>query len=475
MAGELDQASVLYNALERRRTSRFLLPGGRCLARFWLASSKQFPGDFLERRKRTALGTYPERVAIMEYPTWVPRMSSDNHNYGSRRFYVLLSTDSRQRSRILGTDVEVGSDLARMDVPEGCRIQAVPLELHQKYQEDLHGAIRDFSGHATVARNPFIEDPDVYRGCVGLDALGDVPREHPFRDLEPVGTSVQSVVPDRFLRVRLDHAGREYDPGRDHRRDDEFAHYPTLNPGARRFLHVDLGRTQDGAAFCCGHFAGYKRMVAHDVVDGQVFQYVEERPVTIVDFMCRVYAPRGGKVEPAAIRTLIQACLSYSGVRDVGFLSYDGWQSFESLDAWQAAGIRSDVLSVDRDDRAYGLLRQSLVDRRTSYYEYEPLFQDLSSLERDNVTGKIDHTGTRDDGTPGTKDVSDSLAGVHQHVEDHHATRRLPLPIRVGDLIDDPTDPRRAFLLRESEFYRSTGGGDSATDGPDPFRGYDDD
>lgn len=466
MAGEFDQAKVLYDNLERRRISRFLLADGTCFAKFWLLSSKQFPGDFLERRREEAEGD--GTVAILDYPVWVPRYSSSQgeNRYGSKKFYIYVG-NAANRSQILGIQDNVSdSEIARLNLPKaypitkvsekdlgeintegGCRVQAVPLILYKKYLSDLYGSIRDFSGLSVLARNPFIPNAEIYWGISCLNELGDFQREHPFKEDEPIGVYLDHILGSKIPTILMDPNTLERFDGRkvSHRqKNDRFSVFPQLNPQHPRYVHVDLARSEDGAAFAIGHFGGYKTLVVEEVIEGQPIRFEVERPITIVDVMVRFYAAPGGIIQPKKIREMIWACQRLANFH-FEKVTYDSYQSHESIDEFNSQGVTSELHSVDINDRAYTLLRQSLFDGRTSTYEYAPFWQDLSSLERDNKTGKIDHTGTREDGKPGTKDVADCVAALHEHIEEDYASRRSILPYDIGLLEDDARASEKQF------------------------------
>lgn len=468
MAGEFDQAKVLYDSLDRRRTSRFLLADGTCFAKFWLLSSKQFPGDFLQTRIEAARGD--DAVAILDYPVWVPRYSSTGGKtrYGNKKFYLFIG-NAAQRSQILGVGNDVTElDLQDMAVPDtynikrisevdtsnlkldpSCTIQSVPLIMIKKYLEDLPGSIRDFSGHTILSRNPFMTSKESFWGVHCLESVGDIPRVHPFSSEEPVGVTLNHFTPDKIPTLLIDEMGVEYDErSEDHRRRVlEFQKHPAINPHTYRFIHVDLARNEDGAGIAIGHFGGYKAMEVEDIIGGEPYSFKERRPITIIDAMVRFYAPIDGKIRPADIRKVVRALILAGGYH-VEKITYDLYQSFESIDAFEALGYVAEIHSVDRTDRGYTLLRQSYFDGRTSTYFYPPLWQDLSSLQRDDRTKKIDHTGAREDGREGTKDVSDCVAAIHEHIENEYGTIREALPYELGHLDDKPA----ASYMNDTDF-----------------------
>lgn len=436
-AGELDQAAVLYNALERRRTSRFVTADQSVLARLWLISSKTFPGSFLERR--IAILRNKPWGAFMDYPQWLPKMTAAHSPYGKERFHVLLG-NAVEPSRMLGDISTDEVEAIKENLPTGCRVQAVPEVLREKYENDFHGAIRDISGWSVLAQNPLFEDHEIYRGCVTLASCGDVKREHPFVVDEPKRVAIADIDRSKLLTQWLNPDGEVYDRSNPRHRQhkDTFARHPLLNPYEIRYVHVDLGRTKDGAGIAIGHHGGSKAVVRKDVIDGQVVAFIEHRPITIIDVACRFYASVGGRIEPAAVRMMIRALFEFGAFEGPGLVTYDLFQSYESVDAWLADGVESHNHKMGKiiKEASYLLMRQAMIDRRFSIYNYEPLWQDCSSLEHDVANNFVDHTAARDDGTLGTKDVSDAVSGVVYHVEEANKIERPATEIVLGGIDD---------------------------------------
>ena len=68
--------------------------------------------------------------------------------------------------------------------------------------------------------------------------------------------------------------------------------------------------------------------------------------------------------------------------------------------------MASGIFSVDKDPKAYFLLREALLDRRIIIPSHERLIDELRFLEWDELKGKVDHP------PKGSKDLSDCLAAV---------------------------------------------------------------
>lgn len=105
---------------------------------------------------------------------------------------------------------------------------------------------------------------------------------------------------------------------------------------------------------------------------------------------------------------------------DIKVVTFDGWQSLNSIQNMEAKGISSYVLSVDKDTKAYDLLKEYLykntnTKRYLDYYHYNVFLRELEELRFEN--GKIDHPeismkrDAEEGDERGSKDVSDSTAG----------------------------------------------------------------
>ena len=299
MAGELDQAQILYDGVSRRRQSRFV---SRPPARLWLVSSKQFPGDFLERRMKTLRESGDKRTFIIDHPVWEPRLSSPHHVY-SGDFFILFIGNATTRSYILDHDpVRADFDLeaAGFVAPMGCEYLLVPVEHQKEFEQDINGAIRDLAGRAILASNPFFPDLGVLSDAVCVKELGDINRQHPY-EYESTEICSPALLRTERLPRHVDSEGRIR---------------PALNPDMPRFAHIDLAKNHDAAGLVIGHFGGRKDIPVTilDIVkgpDGLPLQgehgpqqtkttYIEQRPIIIFDFKLRYVAPRGGIISPKA-------------------------------------------------------------------------------------------------------------------------------------------------------------------------------
>ncbi|MGA2775477.1 MAG: hypothetical protein ABSE81_05390 [Candidatus Omnitrophota bacterium] len=147
-------------------------------------------------------------------------------------------------------------------------------------------------------------------------------------------------------------------------------------------IHVDLSLRKDATGLVMAH---------------------SEEGVIYIDLMMQIKAPPNGEINFSTIRDIIFD-LSKRHF-DIHGVTFDGWQSQDSIQILRDQGISADVLSVDRDMKAYDTLKDLLYSKKIKTYYFEPFIKEVKQLEF--IEGKkIDHP------PHGSKDVSDAVAGA---------------------------------------------------------------
>lgn len=164
------------------------------------------------------------------------------------------------------------------------------------------------------------------------------------------------------------------------------------------FCHFDLGINKDDSDFCgfaMGHVGDWK------MVDGEM------KKMIFMDLMLRIVAPPGGEIQLGELRKIIYF-LKFNRKFNIYKVTFDGWQSTESIQQLKKKRIRSEVVSVDRTNAPYDDFKETLYEDRFITYHYLPVIDECLKLEyTDNE--KVDHP------PDGSKDVSDACASVtHQ-------------------------------------------------------------
>jgi hypothetical protein len=91
---------------------------------------------------------------------------------------------------------------------------------------------------------------------------------------------------------------------------------------------------------------------------------------------------------------------------NIACVSYDSWQSKESLGLLRSAGMPSQEISVDKTSEPYRTFRSALYEGRVLLPELDHLRIEMISLEYLADKDKIDHP------PKGTKDASDAVCGA---------------------------------------------------------------
>lgn len=351
--GVYDQAKALYNAIVNRRKSRFMSKG-RLFGLLNLVSSKRYPGEFTDVKMAEARAEIAERgrttIYVYDKCIWDVKPAG---SFSAERFKVFCG-DITRKPYILkpGDDVHL-SDLHL--------IAEIPLEYMSDFRRDILGSIRDVAGRATMAINPYFTNTEALAMAMGATE-SVISRE----SCDFVTTSLQ-IYPDKFV-----------------------------NPRLPRFAHVDLSISGDSTGIAIGHVAGFVTVTRNNTS--------EIMPQIVYDLTLEVKPPKAGEIEFAKIRSL------FYKLRELGmnlkWVSYDSFQSTDSLQILATQGFSVGVQSMDTSPKAYDTLKSALYDGRVKLPEHDRLLNEMVRLERDSKTGKIDHPANS------SKDVSDAVAGV---------------------------------------------------------------
>lgn len=342
-----DQAVKNYNSIARRRESRFMqlgsLPGMLCLV-----SSRNYPGQFTDKKEEEAR-TNP-RIFIYDKRTWEVRPEK----FTNERFRVFVGDETR-KPYILGDDAVVPEEDAHL-------VMRIPLEYLKQFQTDMLASLRDIAGVATMALHPFMLNTEAV-----TSAFGVVPSIASREDCDFVTTKLQ-LYPKRIA-----------------------------NPMEPRLAHVDLAYSKDSAGVSIGHVIGFKKVNRGD--------HIETLPIVRFDMILEVKVPRGGEIELENVRKLLYVLRDKMGL-PIKWVSFDGFQSRDSMQILYQKGFIVHYQSMDKDTDAYDFTKQAFYDGRVQAPAHPKAQREMITLEIDTKKGIIDHP------PHGSKDVSDSMAGV---------------------------------------------------------------
>ena len=355
--GLFDQAEEIYNSITNRRKSRFMR-NGNLAGMLCLVSSKRYPEEFTERKiseasaqvNKTSPGS--NLIYVFDKRAWEVKPKGAF----SGQMFRIFTGDLTRQPRILGND----------EVLSGPRyeglIDEIPIEYLRDFKRNIHAALRDIAGIATGAIHPFIVDKEAIADAFGL--VGSV-LSRPVCDF--AGTRIQ-FCPENFRRMN--------EP---------------------RFVHLDLAHSSDSAGIACGYVDEFVEMECGE-------HEVETLPLIIFDFVLEVPPPKNGEINFKRIRTLLYN-LRNQGL-PIRCVTMDSFQSKDMEQLLRQSGFITGQQSMDKGSKPYDLFKTALQDGRVLLPSHSKALKEIIRLERDPLTGKIDHPAG------GSKDLADAIAGV---------------------------------------------------------------
>ena len=187
-------------------------------------------------------------------------------------------------------------------------------------------------------------------------------------------------------------------------------------PHSPRYIHVDLALTRDYAAIASTYVMDYIEVYREDPSTGTVASYRE--PILFVEWVIYIKPKPNQEIPIYKIRDfIIELKKSKFPLKIV---SADGYQSALLLQDLRLAGIKTDVVSVDRDYNPYLNLKRAIYEKRIVLPRVSRLKEELLNLI--DTGKKIDHPVT------GSKDGADAVAGsVWLATVDQSSSRKNPL------------------------------------------------
>jgi hypothetical protein len=274
--------------------------------------------------------------------------------------------------------VDAESRLLYEKVPEGMKeadlikIPRVPF-IHKAFVANPTKALRDYGALPSIAINVFFENPRII--------------------MEQVNRSRTEAPIDEFGRFK---------PWFKPDNSDGFCS-----------VHIDLALSGDAAGFAMAHNVG-------ETAEGGV--------LVKVDLVIRLVGTTESPIRIAKMRDIIFALTSLGFSIDL--ITYDGFQSSDSIQILQGKGYEVDYLSVDRTMLPYSNLKEAINENRLDYYCVSPegtRLQDRVMLDNDELSPSEvlvkelmrleDIQGKKVDHPPkGSKDVADAVAGAVHNV-----------------------------------------------------------
>jgi len=359
-----DPVEKVYRNLVRRIKSRMMKAGGDFPGMIILASSAATLESFTERKIKDSRDD--PKVFVRDHVPWTAK---PGENFCGEKFWVICSSSSL-RARILEEDeYDVITDEYLDD--NDAWLLDVPIEYKDDFDSDIENALRDIAGISTQAMSIYIQRSEAIRECA------DPEIKHAFTMGEWTAGG-----PGAFRWKYLCRRFERRLPGG----YTEEGFMPKVNPKALRWCHIDTSVSGDSTGFTVAHIDRWVEVVRRD---GDGRKYVDYAPSFYVDVVLRINPPPGEQIYLPDLRRLVYE-LSTHGYSFMGF-STDKYQYVEMHQQIKRRGIHAELISMDETTNPYDELKRAIYEKRIRFHEYEPLIEELKTLEYDRLRGKIDH------------------------------------------------------------------------------------
>lgn len=379
--GSKNSVMDMYRNIRRRLESRFLKQG-RMPGILMMVSSKNTELDFLEQYIQSI--KHQKTTWVVDEPVYNIKPPE---TYIGEKFKVAVG-DKTKESYLLEDDANIDEVLSK-----GYRIIEVPIEYRTAFEQDMNDALKDIAGISAVSTSKLIP----YAGKI--DLCFDSKRKSPFFS-EEIQLGLDSVEDIKDFLDDLSILRRD------------------LNKP--RFAHIDIGLKGDRLGLAIVHSS--KSITVDRYTPTGAIDKVSEN-VYDVDLMLAIRALPGNETPLFKVREFLLWLNSYIGFK-FKKITFDGFQSADSIQLLKIAGFDAGLLSVDRTDVPYLNLRSCILDKRLESYYNDIVIEELRDLEYDRKAKKVDHPIVKSDNTPGSKDLSDALCGAVYNAQEYYAKKK---------------------------------------------------
>lgn len=370
----------IYNQLYLRLSSRFS-KGGRIQGRMYLISSAKSTNAVLESFIRDNEGQ--PGMHVSRYKQWEVLPASKF----SGKWFKLAVGNELLSSYIMGTNV---TDQQVKEAEEkGYTVIDCPLEILHRFEMDMNRTLIDTCGIAVQSSYKYIPYR-IVEPCIGTGV-------NPFKDeiiKTGLGDSLQ--IKDFFLPELV----------------------PEILYSKKIYIHCDLSKSGDMTGISAIAVLGYKNQERFtDTGESTMLKEMVFRHIFTVGLQC----PANDELSMIKVKDFIHY-LKYELGWNIKGVSCDGYQSLMLLQSLKLDGFNTKEVSMDilknKECIGYTTFRNVLVEQRIKLIKLHTLLKEITNLEKNETTGKVDHPKQSvkilEDGTKVKsvgKDLSDSLGG----------------------------------------------------------------
>ena len=293
-------------------------------------------------------------------------------------------------SFIIGT--EYTEDQLKEYEKQGYQIIDIPLEMLHRFEMDMNRTLIDTCGIAVQSSYKYIPYKLV-QPCIGIGS-------NPFRkEILKIGLKDQYQIKDFFIPELV----------------------PEIIYTKKIYIHCDLSKSGDMTGISAVAVLGYKNQERFDNTgESNTLKEIVFKHVFSVGLQC----PPNDELSMIKVKDFLHYLKFELGWNIVG-VSCDGYQSLMLLQSLKIDGFDVREISMDivnsksKECVGYTIFRNTLVEQRIKLLDLYELTREITNLEKNETTGRIDHpkqsVKVLSDGTKVKsvgKDISDSLGGA---------------------------------------------------------------
>lgn len=335
-----------------------------------LASSKRSEKSFLEEHMKKKLEIEKENVLIVDKAVWDIKPAE---SYSGNRFNIALG------NRFLVSQIIEDDDDVDVWRSRGYKIISAPEEFRADFAKDMDRALCDFAGISSSELSKYIAG----------HALNNI-----------INTSLRNTFTKEIIEVgdALDDTAQYYDFFDLSKVDPNMLHKPL-------YIHLDMSVNRDMTGIA-GVWIKGKKLSNDELQQSRDLFYS-------LAFSVSIKAPKGRQISFEKNRNFIY------WLKEKGFnikkITTDSYQAYDTGQILRSKGFNHEILSVDRVDRVegntyvcvpYQHFKSTIYEKRFEMYASKTLIEEITDLERNINTGKIDHPAG------GRKDVADAVCGA---------------------------------------------------------------
>ena len=245
---------------------------------------------------------------------------------------------------------------------KGYEVIDVPSELMHRFEMDMNRTLIDTCGIAVQSSYKYIP----YRlvePCIGK-------QENPFiSEIIKTGLKDNKQIKDFFLPEKV----------------SEFLYTKKV------YIHCDLSKTGDRTGISAVAVLGYKNQEHYDDQGNQsTLKEIVFRHIFSVGLQC----PANDELSMIKVKDFIHY-LKYDLGWNISGVSCDGYQSLMLLQSLKIDGFDAKEVSMDilknKECIGYTVFRNTLVEQRIKIIKLAELIKEITNLEKNDTTGKVDH------------------------------------------------------------------------------------